>query len=80
MALFSSLIVWILDIVNMALSFFQLQLKMAVHPAPVKKKKSINCITFDTFFRRTNFILMFFQEQLAFLLSIQKASSRNLDG
>ena len=55
------LIAWILNNINMVL-FFQFELKMAVHTACMKKK---NCkwTTFDTFLRRVNFILMFFQEE-----------------
>ena len=37
-----------------------------------KEKTSVKWITFDDFLRRVNFILMFFKEELAFLLSAGK--------
>ena len=37
---------------------------MAVHAAHTKKK-SVKWKTFDSFLRRINFILIFFQEELA---------------
>ena len=76
--LLSFLIVWILDTVNMVL-FFQFELKRAVHAA-LTKKKSMKWITFDTFLRRVNFILMFLQEELASLLSMGKPFSGNVGG
>ena len=44
-----------------------------------KEKKSVNWTTFDTFLGRVNFILMFFQEELASLLSTGKPFSHDLE-
>ena len=52
--------------------FFRFELKIAVHTA--KSVKS------TTFLRRVNFILMFFLEELAPLLSAGKPFSNNLEG
>ena len=55
----------------MVLLFFQFKLKMAVDAARTKKKIcKVN--NFYTFLRRVNFILMFFQEEVASLLSLAK--------
>ena len=69
--LLSFLIVWIPDTINIVLLFFQFELKMAVHTARMKKKI---CEV------RVNFILMFFQEELASLLSAGGLFSSNLEG
>ena len=63
----------------MVLLFFQFELKMTVHAVRTKKKKSVNWTTFDTFLGRVNFILMFFQEELASLLSTGKPFSHDLE-
>ena len=63
----------------MVLSFFQSELKIATHTA-CTKKKYVKLRTFDTFLRRVIFILMFFQEQLASLLSVGKPFSSDLEG
>ena len=52
---------------------------MAVHAAHAKKK-SVKWITFDSFLIRVNFILIFFQEESAFLLSVEKPFSGGLEG
>ena len=52
---------------------------MAVHAAHTKKK-SVKWKTFDSFLRRINFILIFFQEELASLLSAGKPFFGNLEG
>ena len=61
----SFLTAWILDTENMLLC------KIAV---------SVKWATFDNFLRKVNFILMFFQEELASLLSTGKPFSGNLEG
>ena len=45
-----------------------------------RRKKSVKGTTFDTFLRRVNFILMFFQEELATLLNAGKLFSGYLEG
>ena len=65
--LLSFLIVWILDTVNMVL-FFQLELKIAVHIL-LTKKKICEVSNLWCFFKESYFILMFFQEEFASLLS-----------
>ena len=52
---------------------------MAVHAARTKKK-SVKWTTFDTFLRRVNFILVFFQEELGSLLSLGKPFPNDLEG
>ena len=71
------LIVWILCTINMLL-FFQFELKMAVHAA-LMKKKSVMWTTFDAFLRKISF-LMFFQEELASILSTGRPFSGDLEG
>ena len=66
----SFLTAWILDTVNMLL-FHQFEIKIVV---------SVKTATFDNFLRRVNFFLMFFQEELASLLSTGKPFSGNLEG
>ena len=63
----------------MVLLFFQLKLKMAVH-APRTKKKMGEVYIFCPFLIRVNLNLMFFQEELASLLSEGKPLSRDLEG
>ena len=46
----------------------------------LEEKTSVKWITFDAFLRRVNFILMFFQEELALVLSLGKPSSGDLEG
>ena len=58
----------------MVLFFFQFELKMALHAA-LTKKKICEVNDFRCFFRRVNYILMFFQEELAPLLSMGKPFS-----
>ena len=50
----------------MVLSFFQFELKVAVHTA-LMKKKIYEVNNFWYFLRRVNLILIFLQEQLASL-------------
>ena len=61
--------VWISDTINML--FFQFELKMAVHAACVNEKI---CEV------RADFILIFFQEELASLFSAGRPVSSNLEG
>ena len=62
------LTVWISDTVNMVLSFFQFELRMAAHAAGTNNEiYEVN--NFWYFLRRVNFILIFFQEELASFLS-----------
>ena len=68
--LLSYLTVWISDTINMLL-FFQFELKMAVHAACVNEKI---CEV------RADFILIFFQEELASLFSAGRPVSSNLAG
>ena len=77
--LLSFLIVRILDILNMALLFFQFELKMAVHTARTKRK-FLKGTTSDTSLKKVNFIFVIFQEELASLLSTGKPFSRDLQG
>ena len=85
------LIVWTSDTVNIALLFFQpgmtataklhaARAKQKKYTLHVRRKKYVKWTTFDTFLRRVNFILMFFQEELAFLLCAEKPFSGNLEG
>ena len=74
--LLSFLIVRILDTVNMVVLFFQFKFKMAVH-ATCTKRKFLKWTTFDTFLRKVNFIFMFFQGELASLVSAGKPFSGN---
>ena len=66
----SFLTAWILDTENMLL-FHRFEMKIAV---------SVKWATFDNFLRKVNFILIFFQEELASLLSMGKPFSGNLEG
>ena len=63
----------------MVLLFFQFKLKITTHYT-LEKKKSVKLTTYDTFLRRVNFILMFFQEELASLLSVVKPFPGDLEG
>ena len=47
--------------------FFQFELKMAVHAARTKRICEVN--NFWYFLKKVNFIFIFFQEQLAFLVN-----------
>ena len=66
------LIVWILDVVNMLLLFFQFELIMAVATRCMQGGEHLNNIW--TFLRRVNFIFMFFKE----LPSLLRAESHFL--
>ena len=57
---------------------FKFELKIALHAAPTRKKVC-EVTTFDTFLRRVNFILTFFQEKLVSLLSVGKPFSGYLE-
>ena len=59
--------------------FFWFELKMAVHAAH-EKKNICDVKNFWCFLSRVNFILMFLQEKLAFLLSEIKPFSDDLEG
>ena len=78
------LIVWTSDTVNIVLLFFQpgmtARAKKKKYTLHVRRKKYVKWTTFDTFLRRVNFILIFFQEELAFLLCAEKPFSGNLEG
>ena len=50
------------------------------HQFEIKIVVSVKTATFDNFLRRVNFFLMFFQEELASLLSTGKPFSGNLEG
>ena len=50
--------------------FFNLNSKLA-YTLHSRRKKSVKWTTFDAFLRRVNFILMFLQEELASLLSVE---------
>ena len=64
------LIGWILKTENVVLLLFQFELKMAVHATSTKKK--FCKVNNFWYFLRVNFLLMYFQEELASFLSAQK--------
>ena len=70
---------WVLDTINMVLTFSQFKLKMAVHAAQTKKKICDDVNNSWYFLRRVNFISVFFQEGLASLLIAGKPISDNLE-
>ena len=63
----------------MVLLFFQFKLKMTVHAAHTKRKV-LKSKTFDTFLRKVDLVFMFFQEELASLVSLEKRFSGDLEG
>ena len=69
----------ILDAVNIVLLCFQFELKMGVHAASTNKK-IFEVHKFWYFFRRVNFILIFFKKELASLLSAGKPFSGDIEG
>ena len=77
--LLSFLTVWILDTINM-LFFFNSNSEWLYMLHSEEEKKSLKWTTFDAFLRRVNFILIFFQEELAPLLSAGKPFSSDLEG
>ena len=77
--LLSFVTVWILDTINMFFFFFNSNSKW-LYTLHSGRKKSLKWTTFDAFLRRVNFILIFFQEELAPLLSAGKPFSSDLEG
>ena len=73
--LLSFLIVWILDMLILYY-FFTLNSKW-LHS---QRKKSVKWTSFDAFLKRVNFLLMFFREDLASLLSLGRPFSGYLEG
>ena len=72
------LTVWISDTVNMVLSFFQFDLRMAVHAARTNSEiYEVN--NFWYFLRKVNFIFIFFQEELASILRAGNPFFGNLE-
>ena len=75
----SFLIVWILDIVNVVF-FVSIQTQNECTPCTHKKNNLWIEQLLMKFLRKVNFILLFFQEDLASLLNRGKTFSNNLGG
>ena len=65
----------ILDAVNIVLLYFQFELRMGVHAASTNKK-IFEMYKFWYFFRKVNFILIFFKKRVSFPFKCRKAIFR----